>query len=419
MANNEEKIKIENLKAGMFVSRLEIPWIDTPFALEGMPITSKEDVDLLRPYSEFVYVDLDRGAAPPAEHRLPLNGRRPAVQQTPRQSISQLQQEYQSVRKVNYETETEFEEEFEEARDIRQRIKNDFKRVLTSLQTNETMDVGELKKGISASVDSIIRNPSAFSLLAQLEKTDDYTYNHALSTSIWCAQFGRHLGMEKSEIEDLALGGMLLDVGKVKLPRKLFEIPRELKAPEKALVNQHVDKGLRMLAKTQSVPSSVMRMVATHHERADGSGYPGNLTNEEIPIFGRIAGIIDSYDAMTTSTPYRTSNLSANQAINELYKLRGKIFDTELVEQFIQTVGLFPSGSLVELNSGAVAIVLEVNPDKKLLPNVMLLLDKDKQPLDSIEIINLASSPDTGLMVSKALPQGAYDINIEELFLDV
>jgi len=417
MAANEEKISIANLKQGMYVSRLEIPWIDTPFALEGMPITSQEDIDLLRPYSEFVFVDIDQGDTPPPEHRLPLVSTTAKVNPAANDE-KKLVKEYQSVRKVTYENETDFEEEFVEARDIRQRIKSDFRRVLTNISDADSLDVDELKDGISASVDSIIRNPSAFSLLAQLEKSDDYTYNHALSTSIWCAQFGRHLGMEKKEIEELALGGMLLDIGKIKLPKKLFEIPRDLKSPELDLAKKHVDKGLRLLAKTKSVPPNIMRMVATHHERADGSGYPAGLTNDQIPIAGRIAGIIDSYDAMTTPTAYRQQPMSANQAINELYRLRGTSFDTELVEQFIQTVGLFPSGSLVELNSGAVAIVLEVNPHKKLLPTVMLLLDKDKNPLDAIEMVDLASDPELGLMVSKALPQGAYGVNIEELFLE-
>jgi HD-GYP domain-containing protein (c-di-GMP phosphodiesterase class II) len=417
MAANEEKITIDNLKAGMFVSRLEIPWLDTPFLLEGMPIKTQEDVDLLRPYTTYVFVDVDKGSAPPPEHILPLTATskpKPVVTQ----SSAELRREYESVRKVTYEDQTDFEEEFVEAREIRGRIKDDLKRVVQRLHNEDSLSIESLESGIQDSVESVIRNPSAFSLLAQLEKTDNYTYSHALSTSIWCAQFGRHLGMERAEIEDLALGGMLLDIGKIKLPQKLFELPRGLIAREKELANQHVDKGLRLLAKTKSVPTTVMRMVATHHERANGSGYPAGMSNEEIPIVGRIAGIIDSYDAMTTPTPYRQKHMSANQAINELYKERGILFDTELVEQFIQTVGMFPSGSLVELNSGAVAIVLEVNPHQKLFPKVMLLLDPEKQPLDGIEIVDLAGDKERGLAVNKALPHGAYDINIEELFLD-
>ena len=412
MAANEDRIHIDNLKPGMFVSRLEVPWIETPFALEGFLIQGPKDIAELRPYSQHVFVDVDKGDRPDIKHRLSL------IAEKSSQLITGNKHDYEKVRKKTYEVQTEFEEEFEEAREIRQRVKNDFKRVVANLQSSDKLEVDALKEGIHDSVESVIRNPSAFSLLTQLEKSDDYTYNHALSTSVWCAQFGRHLGLEQEEIEEIALGGMLLDVGKVKLPPKLFQITRALSPKEKELVNLHVDKGLRLLAKTQAVSQNIMRMVATHHERADGSGYPAGLTNDAIPLYGRIAGIVDSYDAMTTPTAYRKTHLSANQAINELYNLRGRRFDTELIEQFIQTVGLFPSGSLVELNSGAVAIVLEVNPLKRLLPIVMMLLDADKNPLDGIEIIDLATYNDNGLMVNKALPQGAYGINIEELFLD-
>jgi len=413
LAANEVKILIDNLKPGMFVSRLDVPWIETPFALEGFLIQGNPDIEELRPYTRHVFIDVDQGDIPEQKHHLPLvSGNEPPP-------ITGSKEEYELVRKQTYEIETEFEEEFEEARMIRERVHADFKRVVTHLQTSDVIEVDELKEGVHDSVESIIRNPSAFALLAQLEKSDDYAYNHALSTSVWCAQFGRHLGLDQEEIEELALGGMLLDVGKVKLPPKLFQLTRALSPKERELVNLHVDKGLRLLAKSRSVSQNILRMVATHHERADGSGYPAGLKNQEIPLFGRIAGILDSYDAMTTPTPYRKSHLSAHQAINELYNLRGTRFDNELVEQFIQTVGLFPSGSLVELNSGAVAIVLEVNPLKRLLPNVMLLLDKDKQPLDSIDIIDLNADRELGLMVSKGLPQGAYGINIEELFLDV
>ena len=159
-----------------------------------------------------------------------------------------------------------------------------------------------------------------------------------------------------------------------------------------------------------------MSMVATHHERASGKGYPQGLMNDQIPIYGRIAGIVDSYDAMTTSRPYSDVTFSPNDAINELYNLRENSFQGELVEQFIQTVGLYPTGSLVELSSGAVAIVLEVNDLKRMYPTVMIVLDQMKRPLAEFETVNLADER-TGLMVKKGLQAGAFGIKSEELFI--
>ena len=210
---------------------------------------------------------------------------------------------------------------------------------------------------------------------------------------------------------------MLLDIGKVKLPVELLHKQEALSPEEHELIQQHVDHSVRILANTKSVPHKVLRMIATHHERADGSGYPSSLRNKDIPIFGRIAGIVDSYDAMTTIRPYASNTYSPNDAINELYHLRDKTFQAELVEQFIQTVGLYPTGSLVELNSGAVGVVLEVNDLKRLYPTVMIILDKDKQPLDEFETMDLSSENQAGLQVEKALPHGSFGIQLDQLFL--
>ena len=158
-------------------------------------------------------------------------------------------------------------------------------------------------------------------------------------------------------------------------------------------------------------------MVATHHERANGNGYPQGLKNTEIPMFGRIAGIVDSFDAMTNPRHYTDEDpLSPHEAISELYNLRGTLFQEELVEQFIQTVGLYPTGSLVELSTGEVGAVIAINGLRRLRPTVMLLLDSNKEPLEQFRMVDLSDADDS-LTVKGALPYGAYGIDMKEVFL--
>jgi HD-GYP domain-containing protein (c-di-GMP phosphodiesterase class II) len=416
----EVKTTIDALEVGMFVSRLDRPWIDTPFALEGLRINSKEDIEGLRKYTSFVFVNTEEGPTPDPEHWISVSAEELRILDENEVEIafkeSKEENEYQKLRKAFYEIEADFEEELEKAKGIKARIEKDFKKILADMSKGQELNVATLKDGIHAAVGSIIRNPSAFALLIQLEKSNEYAYSHALSCSIWCAHFGRHLGFEIKEIEELALGGMLLDLGKIKLPPELLNKREKITVPEASIIKRHVDYSVRILTKSTGISTNVMRMVATHHERANGKGYPQGIENKDIPIYGRIAGIVDSYDAMTTPRPYSKKTMSPNEAINELYKLRDSSFQSELIEQFIQTVGLYPTGSLVELNSGAVAIVLEVNDLKRLYPTVMMVLDKDKEPIESFETINLADNQ-TGLMVKKALPSGSFGINIEELFI--
>jgi HD-GYP domain-containing protein (c-di-GMP phosphodiesterase class II) len=421
MDANEVKTRIDGLKPGMFVSKLDRPWIETPFLLEGVLLESSEQIETLRQCCGYVYVDINKGLSPDTRYVISDGGEagckpgeEPATENAPGDVA---QNEYEQLRRRRYEDITTFADELPAARKIKEKLDLSLMRVLNDVKVGGTLDIVTVKAGVEEVVSSIIRNPSALSLLVQLERSDDYTYGRALSTSVWCAQFGRRLGLEHEGISELGLGGMLLDIGKVKLPGALLNKKGTINADEISLLHRHVDFSVRILAKTQALPVGVLRMVATHHERADGSGYPEGLKNGEIPIFGRIAGIVDNYDAMTAKRPYTDIVLTPHDAIVELYNSRGVLFQPELIEQFIQTVGLYPAGSLIEFETGEVGVVIAVNEMKRLHPTVMLILGRDKRPLAQFTTIDLALRPEKELRVAKALPRGAYGIKMEELFL--
>ncbi len=421
MSDNELKTSIDGLRVGMYVTRLERPWLETPFPLQGLHIESEKDIEMLRRYTSYVYVDATRGPSPSVEYWITGDSVQLRLQDSELPPIeafkSKSDNEYTKLKKCFYEIKSSFEQEFRNAKEIQQKINSSLKKILNDLQQGKSLDIELVKEGVEATVGSIIRNPSAFALLVQIEKSDKYIYSHALGTSVWCAQFGRHLGLERKDINNLALGGMLLDIGKVKLPSALLNKKDTLSPEECTFIQKHVDYGVKILAKSKAVPPAVLRMVATHHERADGSGYPQGLDNDLIPIYGRIAGIVDSYDAMTTHKPYSEVVFTPHEAIHELYNCRDTIFQTELIEQFIQTVGLYPTGSLVECNSGEVGIVLEVNDLKRLFPTVMLVLDQNKQPMKEFKKINLSKHKNSSLKVVKGLPYGAHGIKMDQLFL--
>ena len=416
MSVKEVQISIDGLREGMFVSRLDKPWRETPFLLEGMKIQGVEEIEQLRKHCTYVFVDVDLGHTPdPRYSIMPPKAPKQKTEVSNTTSTEAEKREFSKLRKRSYETTKELKEELKTATKTYDEVRITVQQVMQAIKTGHTLDFKSMQKGISAMVGSIERNPSAFALVIQLRKTDDHSYNRALGTSVWCATFGRHLGLESRDIDILALGGMLLDIGKIKLPPELNTKTQHLTQEEYKLVKTHVDHGVRIVTKIKHLRHEVVRMVATHHERADGSGYPVGLDNTKIPLFGRIAGIVDTYDAMTNLHSFRGKALTPHEAIGKLYQCRGKTFQAELVEQFIQTVGLFPTGSLVELNTGEVGVVVAINGLKRLRPTVMTVLDQNKVPYEDFNTIDLTKVE--GIGVKHELPPGAFGINMSDLFL--
>lgn len=405
-ALKEEKINVADLTLGCFVSRLDRPWLDTPFMLQGFKINSTEQIAELQRYCNHVYIDVEQGVTP--KYR---SNRKPP----PPIDSERLQKELERLRKKIYSETHRFEEEVPRAKQAYEDLSKNLSELMNDLHMGKSIELEAVKQGVNAMLDSLFRNPNAFLWINRLKQSDQYTYRHLLGTSIWCGLFGRHLGLDRPELQELALGGLMLDVGKVKLPNEYMARTGPLTEREFELVKAHVDHSLRILAGTKDLSSKVMRMVATHHERWDGSGYPMGLRGEQTPMFGRIAGLVDAFDAMTTPRPY-AAPVSPHQAISELYDNRGVVFQTELVEQFIQACGVYPTGSLVELTTGEVAVVIGLNGTRRLRPKVMVLLNKDKQPYPDFPTLDLSqTSNDIG--VAHGLAPGSYDIDMDSLFL--
>jgi len=401
-------INVGALEVGMYVSRLDRPWIETPFALQGMRIRNRQDVERLSRYCNYVFVDVDRGVRPN-------KSRDDARAKLQPKKKGEAENEYLKLRKRNYESSVEFSKELPEAQKLFAEFSSGVTSVMTDLGQGKRVDVAALRDSVGAMLESVQRNPQAFLWINRVKKADSYTYRHLIGTAVWCGVFGRHLGLEQDELEDLTLGGLLLDVGKSKLPRELLEKTDTLTDAEFVVLKTHVEHSVRILSGNGRVSNRVMRMVASHHERWNGSGYPLGLTGTEIPVYGRIGGLIDSFEAMTSPRPFHPG-ISPHEAISQLYDYRGELFQTELVEQFIQSCGVYPTGSLVELTTGEVAAVIGLNGTRRLRPKIMLLLDPEKQPYDDYMTVDLASER-SEVAVRKGLPPGAFGIDMENLFL--
>lgn len=306
------------------------------------------------------------------------------------------------------------------AREAYSKLAEHHRQMVERAMVRSEVHFGALRRAVQPAIDSVLRNPNALAWTVFSRKRSVETYNRAIGTTAWCLMFGRQLGFERERLEDLAMGGMLLDIGMSRIPRSIAATAGKLSEEQHDSLREHVALGVEILECSKGVTDNVAHMVRCHQERADGSGYPEGLRGSQIPIFGRIAGIADCYDAMTTASPYSKA-MAAYDAARELNDMRGEQFAAEVVEQFLATMGMFPVGSIVELNNGSIAVVLAQNPTNVLKPRVMVLRDSQHQPLPAPEIIEMRELPadvthSNALWIVQGHEHGAFGIDPPEIF---
>lgn len=401
------KLPADELIKGMYVSQLDRPWTETPFLFQGFKVRDAKDIDQLQQYCEFVYIDVERGRGPAKS-----DGRPPIADNIPKAPLPKPS--------MQYKDEVAVEKEVEVAKAAQAAVTDAVDTFMDDVRTGKKPNYEQLKTTVVRMEESVLRNPDAFMWLRRLKNKDSYAYAHCIDSSMLAIAFGRQLGLPRVQIRSLGLGALLSDVGKMKLPAELLTKQGRLTDEEFELVKTHVDHSVKIMKSLPDVPPSALAIAATHHERFDGSGYPKGLAGGDIPLHGRMTAIVDCFDAMTSDRPY-ASAVSPHEVIQQMYQWRNTAFQDELVEQFIQTLGVYPVGTLVELSTGQVGIVIGQNRVRRLRPKVMLVLDKYKTALEITPVLDLLTEEynEEGkeLNITKSLEPNAYGLDPAEYYI--
>ena len=392
MGLKQIKLEVNELSLGMYVSGLDRPWSQTPFPLQGFYLRELDQINQLKALCSYVYIDVEKGRGPIATNLK-------TISPTIKNKIVAKEKERPTCMepiaplKINrgmYREVEPLQKEVKKARQLHQKVYGAVSEVVQQLEQNQLdgASLGETKKVASEMVDSVLRNPDAFTWLSRVQEKDEYTYSHAVRSSVWAILFGRHIGLPKRELDVLAMGVLLKDVGKVMLESSVLEKETRNTEEEKAY-REFVELGCEILRKTPNVEPRVISVVKTHCERINGNGFPQGLAGDKIPLLGKIAGIVTYYDHVTNPRGSRNP-IAPSRAVGKLYELRNIEFQEELVVEFIRAIGLYPTGTLVELSTGEVAVVVEQNFERRLKPKVIVVLDSFKNPLDEYLLLDLS-----------------------------
>jgi HD-GYP domain-containing protein (c-di-GMP phosphodiesterase class II) len=407
----KKEVPVEQLQFGVYISELDRPWQGTPFMFQGFILNNDRQLEAIKQYCKKVIIDLEKG--PDLDDR--------KLQAGPASGGPKPPSVLTSIKtKTKYEEQASVDVELPRARAAQTKTEVVLQDMLGSVKAGKAIDAPRVREAVTNMTDSVVRNPDAMLLLAKMKEKGERNLDRAVGVSIYMITFGRFLQLPREQLDLLGMLGLLQDVGKMRLPADLLEKTESLSDAELGVCKEHVTHSVSILKETTGIPPELPGLAGLHHERYDGTGYPKGLKGPQIGLFGTIAGLVDCFDALTHPRPYGEA-LAPSNALSMLYNWRDTRFDGPLVEQFIQCIGIFPVGAIVELNSGEMGIVIAQNLARRLQPRVMVVLDAAGNPKKPQLILDLARDPkinaDTPYRIKRTLEKGSVNIDPSEFFL--
>lgn len=403
----KKKIPVSELDFGMYVWELDRPWTETPFAFQRFVVKTPQQLEWLKEHCKHVFIDTEKAdTAAPRPHLLP--GRGPLAADLP------------GTGKVVHGDAYSVEGEWPQARTALTQAQATVVAVFHEVSVDRMLQAGEAKAAVGNMTSSMLRNPDALMLFSAMRERGGYQLERSMDVSIYMIAFARFLGMEERDVELAGLVGLLQDLGMLQLPQEMLQKTGRLEPAEYKIVQGHVVRSTALLAAAAGLPPEVAKLAALHHERYEGTGYPRGLRGDAIDVIGAMAGIVDTFDALTVRRPY-AEPMSPSNALNLLLRMRGKTFHPVLVEQFIRCIGYFPVGSIVELNSGEIGVVVSQNAEQRLQPRVMVVRDAGGRPLQPQKLLNLAKLPkmsaDEPYRIRRTLEYGRVGVTLNEIVM--
>nr|MBL8409866.1 HD-GYP domain-containing protein [Dechloromonas sp.] len=378
-----KQIRTDQLKPGMYIHDLNCGWLDHPFISNAFHVRDQATVEKIYDLGiREVYIDTLKGA----------DVWEARTQQEVSADLDRRLQEI-AAKQPEKPVTAALKDEVARARRLHGEANKIVRNMMDDIRLGQQIQVERVEPLVEGMVDSIFRNQDALLPLARLKNHDDYTFEHSVSVCALLVAFGRGMKLSREVIKEIAIGGLLHDVGKAKIPDSILNKPAKLTDDEFARMQGHVAQGVVLLQATPGISKIALEVTGQHHERFDGTGYPRKLAGEKISLYGQMAAIVDVYDAISSERVYH-KGMSPTQALKKLLEWSEHHFDPKLVQAFIRAIGIYPTGTLVQLDSKRLGVVIEQNEGNLLEPVVRVFYHGGQRHYIPPEIVDLAKVQD-------------------------
>ena len=371
-----KKIPTSQVRLGMYLQSLEGSWLSHPFWKTKFVLREAADLHALQQSGvPYCWIDSGQGldVEAPAPAPVPTATPAPAPPPTPR-----------PVQRAT------MADELDRAAKLVARSRQAVVALFGEARLGHAIDSERCVPLVEEVASSVSRNPSALISLARLKTADDYTYMHSVAVCALMIALARQRGLDEARTREAGLAGLLHDIGKMMMPMEVLNKPGALTDAEFAVMRSHPQRGFELLSSGSAVPESALDVCLHHHERFDGSGYPHQLSGERIGELARMGAVCDVYDAITSTRPYKAPWGPAD-SLGRMAQWSGH-FDSTMFQAFVKSVGIYPVGTLVKLQSGRLAVVIDQNPHALTAPWVRIFFStKSKMPVP-LERVDLSAS---------------------------